>query len=649
MNKRIIFHLVLLLLLKACSSAPKKRGPMVAKQQAKEENMLSHEFKKTVDLVKVLISDNQYDQALTILYKVEQNSLNKLELTFLLYLTALNHFHKGQNDQAVKLLTKANKNNTQEPFLKNQIKFYLGMSLYQLGKNNNSLVLSNFAQAELKHLTVKNIQKIIKLKDEILTTQDRIIKKDFADIVFYLRSFSTWEELKVDPVFQNYSVIIKNLPMENIVSMMDPTTKKNPFENYLIYTLALNSIYSLESSNNFDKYFQLLKSKEPSDPEQAMWVKELANQYENLVRLKMGKIGVILPLTGAKEKFGKRIVNGLNAAINAIKEKNPQVNVQIIYRDSAGLDEQGREKVKELVEKESVSAIIGGLFPQEAKSEYLMAKELGVLFISLSTLYLHSNEKNMLLIEIPGSVESITYHFQQLKTVENLGDKGGIIYHGDEKGETYFSSFWNHTQRSKIKINALDSIDPEQNNYTQVVERVLGLHYPKERMEEKRIIEEINSLYPRKSSKKMQALSPVVDFQWIFLPILPDAASAIIPIFKYYEAQNIKFIGGPSWRSPLLQGTSKNRPLYFFDAEIKVLREKTTQYFMPLFNENPGLLEMNAFEALFASYGLMQATAEKKKSIQAAGGEWFLDENSQWIKRMNLFSYKNAQIKAVEF
>jgi ABC-type branched-subunit amino acid transport system substrate-binding protein len=112
-------------------------------------------------------------------------------------------------------------------------------------------------------------------------------------------------------------------------------------------------------------------------------------------------IGLVLPLSGDKAKFGQKVLLGISLANSELEKP-----YDLIIRDSQGSSQVASYQIKDLVQNFQVSLIVGGLFSDTAKKQYLTADKLGVTFISLAPVYISKKRKTVLLVEVPGSVES---------------------------------------------------------------------------------------------------------------------------------------------------------------------------------------------------------------------------------------------------
>ncbi len=75
------------------------------------------------------------------------------------------------------------------------------------------------------------------------------------------------------------------------------------------------------------------------------------------------KIGALLPLSGSLKEYGETIQNGIELAVNEINTEGG-INgnkVKMVYKDTKGKAKNGKKKIKELINKEGVCAVIGAV------------------------------------------------------------------------------------------------------------------------------------------------------------------------------------------------------------------------------------------------------------------------------------------------
>lgn len=97
------------------------------------------------------------------------------------------------------------------------------------------------------------------------------------------------------------------------------------------------------------------------------------------------KIGVILPLSGKMEIFGKELKDGFEIGI-ARAQRSKKINsgnIQVFYRDSQGSAKEAEDQAEKLLKKERVSIIVGGFSTPESNALAQISQKNNRLYISL--------------------------------------------------------------------------------------------------------------------------------------------------------------------------------------------------------------------------------------------------------------------------
>lgn len=278
--------------------------------------------------------------------------------------------------------------------------------------------------------------------------------------------------------------------------------------------------------------------------------------------------------------------------------QDPNKKYRLEIKDTKGTA-TGAFAVKDLIEVNNVAAIIGGLNSSEATKEYLEAKKYGVLYISLSKVLLPKEEKNHLLIEIPGSIESQVSLLFSEKMMSKIGKRPAILYPRNDIGEAYANEFWRQSKKNNLDITGLLSFDTNQSDYRDPIKNILGIKFNREREEELSIVSDIAHLESKKSIKRLQNLQPQVDFDWVFVPTLPREAVQLLPNFNYFDAFNLNYVGVPSWRSELMSNEGyRYGNVYFMDESMGTNETPFTQKFFAKFKKQPNFVETIAYDSL---------------------------------------------------
>jgi hypothetical protein len=379
-------------------------------------------------------------------------------------------------------------------------------------------------------------------------------------------------------------------------------------------------------------------------------------RIENYSKIDSEKIGVIVPLSGSKREFGQRLLSGIDFAVSNLKDSKFQPT--LVVKDSKASGAVGRMMVRELVERYSVSAIIGGLLPGEAEKEYLETRKYGVLFISLSSINLPREMKDHLLIEVPGSIESQINALLQPAILEQLGKRGAILFPKHDQGMIYLNEFWNRSQDRNVSIVDVMSYDPLASDFREPIEKLLGLKNFRVRKEEFDLLSDIYSLDKSGQVRRVQTLEPKIDFDWIFIPNNAREALQVIPTFSYFDAYQLRFIGTPSWRNAnLAKESSRLGNLFFVGDDLVLLDESINKSYQKRFKENPKIIEIRGIDSIKLATQILSGNnvsgrdeldvfVKSRNLLKGISGKWVLQDNI-WLKELTMLKLKKDDIEVV--
>ncbi|MEI8347009.1 MAG: hypothetical protein WCG27_06055, partial [Pseudomonadota bacterium] len=269
-------------------------------------------------------------------------------------------------------------------------------------------------------------------------------------------------------------------------------------------------------------------------------------------------------------------------------------------------------------------------------------------------IYLPREQKDHLLIEIPGSVESQMDLLFSAPVTERFGKKVGIIYPDNAQGTAYLDEFWRQAITRNIEVAGIAAYDKHSTDFREPVKRILGLESNRARQEEYDLFSEVYA-NEKSAIRRIQILRPQVHFNWMLIVANPKEAMQIIPSFAYFDAFHVNFWGGPSWRSSFLQKQSARLGKLYFVSDYEEEKENEfTREFIRINKSKPRLLESRSYDALsILTHTLGEKKVEgreefdlylrEKKQIIGVTGQWSLRDGI-WIKLMTPLQFQNNEI-----
>lgn len=383
-------------------------------------------------------------------------------------------------------------------------------------------------------------------------------------------------------------------------------------------------------------------------------------------------IGAILPLTGKNANIGQHALNSIRMGLGLNK---PNARLRLAVFDTQGTVELATAAVEKLVREDKVIALVGGLSSKEAMAIGQKADLLGVPFIGLSQKsgltglgeYVFRNSLTAEM-QIDRLVE---YAFQKLNA-----KRFAVLYPNDAYGVEFANIYWDHVLARGGKITAAQTYDPKENDFTTAIQKMTGSYYPEARPDEynerKKELDLEKKEKAEKNKKKNlrvhefqeSLLSPIVDFDVLFIPDTAKALSQVMAFMKVSEVPPVTFLGTNIWNSADLgKRTGKSSSLiYFVDAiDSNDTQPKETQFFkdyLTEFTEEPTLVEMQVFESANILKDLLSSGINSRESLASSlrtlgrtrgiTGELRMSSQREIERPLHILSLDSGTIKKID-
>ncbi len=478
-------------------------------------------------------------------------------------------------------------------------------------------------------------------------------------LIYYFKSKKSIIDLKSDKLF---TILLETFSYlddrEKLTLLYEFEAEKFSVVGYLGY-LESERLYYKGNKDNSIYIVKWLKKYFIENNEIFQLIEKFISKLENETKIDSKLVGVILPLTGPQAVFGKRALLGIDSAIRNINKDLPQdKKLKLAIRDSKSSGIVGAYEVKNLVIDHFAPVIIGGLFPSLATKEYLEARKLGVFYLGLSQVMVSREQKDHLLLEVPGSIESQIKKLFSKESIGMFGKKAAVIYPQGEFGQSYLKEFWRKAKLENIDVTAVVSFKEKEADYRNPIKNLLGLNFERERQEELDLLSEIHSLEKFGSIRKIQILRPQIDFDWVFLPAFPRETLQIIPAFSYFDAFKLNIIGIPSWRtSKIIQVGRKLESIYFIDDNVDTSNNYYKKNFIKDYKRGPRIVELRSYDAMTIAANLIKRKDYKTrdefdrdirpiKEMVGLTGKWILDDGI-WIKEMHTLKISRGKVSTL--
>ncbi len=384
------------------------------------------------------------------------------------------------------------------------------------------------------------------------------------------------------------------------------------------------------------------------------------------------KIGVILPLTGRNSAISQRAL----AAIRLGFKIDSSSDFSLALYDSQGNPELAAKGVEKLLQDEKVIAILGGLAAREASAIAQQAEFFQVPFFAFS-------QKSDLTDDARYTFRnSVTPAMQVSKLVEyaitKLGHKKfAILSPNDAYGIEFANQFWDHVLAYGGTIVGAQVYDAKESDLTSYIQKLVGTYYVENRPEEYRIrMDEIKerkrkqnqaakapARKTRESESKENVLTPIVDFDAIFIPDSSVAMGQAIGFFRAADVTQLTYLGTNLWNTEDLPRRAHQvaagavNHFYFVDNVISDEQRRRSEFnalFNATYKEQPSIIEVQTFESARILRDLLLTGARDRYSLasrlrelgrrQGAFAEIYMNNSNEVVRDLSVLSLQNGII-----
>ncbi|OFZ28463.1 MAG: hypothetical protein A2622_05020 [Bdellovibrionales bacterium RIFCSPHIGHO2_01_FULL_40_29] len=443
--------------------------------------------------------------------------------------------------------------------------------------------------------------------DAVAVPTSQAVIAEHSDLLAFIKSPSVTKEKVLAAIERETEITNLNQVLEQPITDL----RVQPYKPAL-YWRAGQLAQKKRRSDLALQYYRALTSQHPQSPFATLATSEVSLILASQV-VDSKTIGVILPLTGKNANIGQHALNAIRIALGLNK---PNANLRLALFDTQGSVALAAKAVEKLVREDKVIALIGGLSSKEALAVGQKADLLGVPFIGLS------QKSGLTAIGDFVFRNSLTAEMQIDRLVqfafEKLNAKTfAVLYPNDAYGVEFANIYWDHVLARGGKITAAQTYDSKENDFTMMIQKMVGTYYPEARPEEykarlkelaleKKEKAEKNKNKPkstRANEVQENILEPVVDFDVLFIPDTGKTLSQVMAFMKVNDVPSLTYLGTNIWNSPDLvkrAGTTDNL-VFFVDAlDLSDSAPKETSFFKDYFaeyGEEPTLIEMQVYES----------------------------------------------------
>jgi len=432
---------------------------------------------------------------------------------------------------------------------------------------------------------------------------------DSSDALGLLRHYSHNQKVSEDLITNRLST-----------SELESAARDQSLANYkpLILWQLGQSYQKTKRSSQALEYYRSLTSQFPQN--------QLSTRANVMIELMQASqsvdatvVGAVLPLTGRNSSVGQHALNALKLGLGTDK---PDSRFKLVTYDTQSNPDLAAAGVDKLLLENKPIALVGGLSSKEATLLAQRAELFSVPFIALS--------------QKPGLTSIGDFVFRNSLTPEMQVDqlaqfafeklnakRFAILFPNDSYGVEFANIFWDQVLARGGQVTAAQTYDPKENDFTGIIQQLVGTYYPearaeeyKQRLDDMKKAKRLRAQKNKKDNKKPvvknsreheveeSVLQPIVDFDVLFLPDSGKTLSQVMAFMKVNEVSNLTYLGTNIWNSPDIvkrAASGQKENIYFVDAldpnDNKVRETPFFKEYFATFNEEPTLIEMQAYES----------------------------------------------------
>ena len=356
------------------------------------------------------------------------------------------------------------------------------------------------------------------------------------------------------------------------------------------------------------------------------------------------KIGLLVPMSGEKNKLGQSIIKSTKLALKDIG--NDKIE---IYPKDSGLDPTKTLQSAFELKKLGVKIIIGPVFFENV--EYLNEVN-DIVFLSLTN-KIDSLPSNV----ISSGVNSVS-QLNAIKKFTELNElKRTILLTPDL---SYKNEIKKAIKKSKLKISKHYIYDIEPTKLTQQIEEITNYKIRKQNLadEIKRVeLSDIDEEIKEKRIEKLNKRYTIgnVNFDSLIISDFDESLKSVITSFLYTDVspEDKYFITLNQWFDESLLSEKNIQPLYFPSVNKKNL-ERFSNKFSEFYNEKPNHLSLLSYDLIGLIYYLSlkndlsdtKRLFKKQSSFKGKIGVFDIKDN-KINHRLNFYQIQNGSFKEI--
>ena len=355
----------------------------------------------------------------------------------------------------------------------------------------------------------------------------------------------------------------------------------------------------------------------------ALRAQDLLADLESIRSVSSKTIGVVLPLSGKNAQVGQRALRGVEMGLGL---HLPGSGFKLAVIDSEGNPDTARRGVERLVKEDNAIAIVGSLLSKTAPAVAAKANEMGVPTIALS-------QRSGLTEVGPTVFRNALTSTMQIRhlvrtAMEDMGMKRfAVLYPNDPYGVEFTNIFWDEVLARGGQVTAAQTYSNKETDFRLPIQRLVGTYYGEARDDEFKIrmreLQHSGKKGSIRQSNLQNVLPPIADFDAIFVPDSAKSLGQISAMLAYSDVRGVKLLGTNLWNTPSIAkrlGNVGNNIIFvdsFIAAGESQERSRFISEYKSLFNEEPSLIEIQAYDSALILRQLVASGSDSRESLVA--------------------------------
>ena len=327
-----------------------------------------------------------------------------------------------------------------------------------------------------------------------------------------------------------------------------------------------------------------------------------------------GRVGVMLPLSGALGTAGERVYQGIQLALRHSLAKYPTLRIQLAVRDTkSGAQSAGdaAEVAAELIEQEGATALIGPLITEAAQAAAEVANRLKAPMLTPFALRMRMSP------DYPWAFRnSLTGRLQArgvaAYAIRHLGVRRFAVLHPAQRdGIALTDAFTQAVANLGGEVVQTVSFPEDATDFGPQMRALGG-------MDDRQLNRRKHSLGLKKSDPHDLKLN----FEALFVPVRHEKAVLIAPQVPFYNMRGVRLFGGSGWNDPRLleHGEHYVEGAVFVDgffagsAERGVVR--FVNKFKDIFGKTPDIFSALGYDAAQIIFTAIAQGAKTREGVR---------------------------------